>query len=44
MFTNGAPEGAVRTYLDWIMSDAGQCVIHDKGYAPATDVACAPGK
>jgi len=40
MYTNGAPQGAVKAYLDWIMSDAGQCIIYHKGYAPARQVAC----
>jgi phosphate transport system substrate-binding protein len=41
MYTNGEPTGAVKEYLDWIMSDEGQCIIQNKGYAPASDVACA---
>lgn len=40
MYTDGAPRAHVAAYLDWIMSDEGQCVIYDKGYAPATEVAC----
>jgi phosphate transport system substrate-binding protein len=40
MYTNGAPQGHVKTYLDWVMSDAGQCIIKDKGYAPVRDVNC----
>ncbi len=34
MYTAGEPQGAVKAYLDWILSDAGQKIIHDKGYAP----------
>ena len=41
MYTNGEPEGAVKAYMDWIKSDAGQCILSDKGYAPAGDVNCA---
>ena len=41
MYTAGAPQGAVKQYLDWVLSEAGQCIILDKGYAPAVDVACA---
>lgn len=41
MYTSGQPEGAVKTYLDWILSDAGQCVIQEKGYAPVRAVTCA---
>lgn len=40
MYTNGEPEGEVKAYLDWILTDAGQCIIHDKGYAPVRDVNC----
>jgi phosphate transport system substrate-binding protein len=40
MYTAGEPEGAVKEYLDWIMSDEGQCIILDKGYAPARPVTC----
>lgn len=40
MYTRGEPEGAVKEYLDWILSDEGQCIILDKGYAPAKDVTC----
>lgn len=40
MYTNGQPEGRVKSYLDWILSDAGQCIILDKGYAPAKEVKC----
>ncbi|NNE70466.1 MAG: phosphate ABC transporter substrate-binding protein [Rhodothermales bacterium] len=40
MYTNGEPTGQVKEYLDWIMSDEGQCIILDKGYAPARDVTC----
>ena len=40
MYTAGAPEGVVKDYLDWILSDEGQCIIADKGYAPVRDVSC----
>jgi phosphate transport system substrate-binding protein len=42
MYTAGEPQGANKEYLDWIMSDEGQCIIMDKGYAPAQPVTCAP--
>jgi phosphate transport system substrate-binding protein len=41
MYTAGQPEGSVKDYLDWILSDAGQCIIQEKGYAPARTVTCA---
>ncbi|MEE8524462.1 MAG: PstS family phosphate ABC transporter substrate-binding protein [Thermoanaerobaculia bacterium] len=40
MYTRGEPEGAVKTYLDWILSDEGQCIIQNKGYAPVRPVDC----
>ena len=40
MYTSGQPTGAVAEYLQWILSDTGQCIIKDKGYAPATPVTC----
>jgi phosphate transport system substrate-binding protein len=39
MYTNGQPTGAVKVYLDWILSDEGQCIILDKGYAPVSQQA-----
>ena len=40
MYTNGEPTGAVKLYLDWILSDEGQCIIFNKGYAPVRAVTC----
>ena len=40
MYTNGEPQGAIKGYLDWILSDEGQCIILDKGYAPVRAVQC----
>jgi phosphate transport system substrate-binding protein len=40
MYTNGEPQGAIKAYLDWILSDAGQCIIREKGYAPVRSVTC----
>lgn len=40
MYTRGNPEGIVKTYLDWILSDEGQCIIQEKGYAPVRDISC----
>ncbi len=34
MYTAGEPEGAIKDYLDWILSAEGQKIIADKGYAP----------
>ena len=40
MYTSIPPEGAVGVYMDWILSEEGQCIIFEKGYAPVTDVTC----
>jgi phosphate transport system substrate-binding protein len=40
MYTNGEPQGEIKTYMDWIMSDTGQCIIKEKGYAPLRSVSC----
>ena len=40
MCTAGQPEGAVAKYMDWILSQVGQCIVLDKGYAPAQTVTC----
>ncbi len=41
MYTAGQPQGAVRSYMDWILSTDGQCVILKRGYAPHTEMECA---
>jgi phosphate transport system substrate-binding protein len=40
MYTAGQPDGAIKEYMDWILSDVGQCIILDKGYAPVRTVTC----
>lgn len=40
MYSAGRPQGAVKEYMDWILSDEGQCVILRRGYAPVREVAC----
>jgi phosphate transport system substrate-binding protein len=40
MYTNGEPRGEVKNYLDWILSDAGQCILMNKGYAPVRELKC----
>ncbi len=40
MYTNGEPQGEIKKYLDWILSDEGQCIILKKGYAPVRPVTC----
>jgi phosphate transport system substrate-binding protein len=34
VYTLGVPQGAVKAYVDWIMSDAGQKVVEATGYVP----------
>ena len=40
MYTNGEPQGEIKKYMDWIMSDAGQCLVAKEGYAPVRKIAC----
>ena len=40
MYTAGEPTGNVATYLNWILSDTGQCIIQEKGYAPIGSITC----
>jgi phosphate transport system substrate-binding protein len=40
MYTNGEPQGDIKAYMDWILSDEGQCIILNKGYAPVRAVTC----
>jgi phosphate transport system substrate-binding protein len=40
MYTDGKPMGEVKKYLDWVLSDEGQCIIQKKGYAPVRHVKC----
>ena len=34
MYTAGDPAPAIRKYLDWIISDAGQKIVEETGYVP----------
>jgi phosphate transport system substrate-binding protein len=40
MYTSGEPQGEIKAYLDWVLSDTGQCIIMKKGYAPVREVSC----
>ena len=40
MYTDGAPKGEVKAYLDWAMGSAGQCILMKKGYAPISNLSC----
>lgn len=37
VYTLGEPEGAVKKYIDWMMSAAGQQILMDNGYVPLPD-------
>jgi phosphate transport system substrate-binding protein len=34
LYTLGQPEGAVKAYIDWILSPAGQKILAESGYVP----------
>ncbi|MHC4959243.1 MAG: PstS family phosphate ABC transporter substrate-binding protein [Planctomycetota bacterium] len=38
VYTRGEPTGAVKEYLDWVLSDAGQRILLEKGYAPVRKI------
>ncbi|MBF0214935.1 MAG: PstS family phosphate ABC transporter substrate-binding protein [Magnetococcales bacterium] len=40
IYTNGQPQGEVKSYMDWILSDAGQCIVQQTGYAAIRPVSC----
>lgn len=40
IYSNNQPRGEVKSYLDWILSDTGQCIIKKRGYAPVRPVSC----
>ena len=40
MYLKGSATPEAKDYLDWILSDAGQCVVLKKGYAPIRPVEC----
>lgn len=40
MVTRGRPTGAVATYLDWVLSDTGQCILEEVGYATVRPLTC----
>jgi phosphate transport system substrate-binding protein len=34
LYTLGEPQGAVKAYVEWILSEAGQKIVEDAGYVP----------
>lgn len=37
-FTSKAPEGAVKNFIDWVLSPAGQAIIKNSGYIPLWEI------
>jgi len=37
LYTLGEPQGAVKDYIDWILSPAGQAILTDNGYVPVVE-------
>ena len=40
MYTNGPATGDVKNYLDWILSDKGQCILLKNQYTPVRKIKC----
>ena len=40
MVTRGQPTGVVSTYLEWVLSDTGQCILEEVGYATVRPLSC----
>ncbi|MGB3563885.1 MAG: phosphate ABC transporter substrate-binding protein [Thermoanaerobaculia bacterium] len=40
MYSRDMPQGAAAEYLDWVLSDQGQCILRQVGYAPVRPVHC----
>jgi phosphate transport system substrate-binding protein len=43
LYTLGEPAGALKDYIDWIMSDAGQSIVQQTGYVPLPEQARTSG-
>jgi ABC-type phosphate transport system substrate-binding protein len=39
IYTLGEPTGAIKEYIDWILSDAGQKIVLELGYVPVNQPA-----
>ena len=39
LYTLGPPQGAVKAYIDWILSPAGQKIVEESGYVPVSATA-----
>lgn len=40
MYTDGEPAGEVKKYIEWVLSDEGQCLVKRRGYAPIRPRVC----
>ena len=40
MYANEPAREVITNYIDWVLSEEGQCIIHRKGYAPVRPVKC----
>jgi len=40
VYAKNQPSGEIRSYLEWILSDEGQCIVKLKGYAPVRALEC----
>ena len=40
MYAKEAPRNAIKDYIDWVLSQNGQCIILNKGYAPVRPMNC----
>ena len=41
IYTLGEPEGAVKDYVEWLLSDAGQKILQENGFVPVRAMAAA---
>ncbi len=37
LYTIGEPQGAIKQYIDWVLSPKGQGIVRDQGYVPVGD-------
>ena len=40
VYSKNRPSGEIKSYLDWILGDEGQCIIKNEGYAPVRSFNC----
>ncbi len=40
MYVNTSPRAEIKDYIEWILSQQGQCILLGKGYAPVRSVEC----